>query len=398
MRRKPLKINKFLGINNVQNPESVAEGEMQTISNADVTNSATIKRRTGFSSVYSGACHSMFSDGTTALFREGGDLKLFNPASGGTVVRSGFSNRKMYYVSVGDRIYYSDGELTGVIQEGASRTWGLEVPSAPLLTETVGELPEGRYQIALVYGRDDGQESGALLSQAIDITQGGIIISSIPTPTDPTIDKVIIYSTSPSGMVLYKNIVVPVGTTTVTWNDTLMRMGVPIMTHHMTAPIAGTLLTTYNGRIFMAIGSLVAYTVAYGYELMDRRNNFKLFASDIKMIAPVDDGIWYSTNDETFFMKGEDPESGMVITRSVPYPAIQGTAVKVAENVLGVEPGLFRGEVWVWATSKGFCIGGNDGIFINVTDGKYVLPESVSGSATVRAVGDVDQYVVSLFE
>ena len=176
---KDITIKDFLGLNNILSAEElqVKEGFKTTgyylnkATNVNIDNRNKVKRRNGYDLKYAGDCHSMWSDGSICLFRSGSDLQtLSEDFLSATTLRTGITGSlNMAYLPLNNKVYYSDGNITGVIENGASRSWGLDIPSAPTLSSSIpGSLKAGIYQVCFTYVRDDGQESGS--SDAVSIT------------------------------------------------------------------------------------------------------------------------------------------------------------------------------------------------------------------------------------
>lgn len=128
------KIEKFMGINNVDPAEKCKPGEFQKAINADITATGEAMLREGYTRVYVGTPHSPYGSETLSLFREGNDLKRFN-GTGASVIRSGIlGDRKMHYLELNGEIYYSDEVISGVTDGIADRPWGIAVPPPPLLS------------------------------------------------------------------------------------------------------------------------------------------------------------------------------------------------------------------------------------------------------------------------
>lgn len=397
MRKNPAKITDFLGLNNVLDPEDVQLGELQTAINYDVTNNRKLKPRQGTQLVHSCTPHSLFSDGTTMCFREGAALKMRGDDGTITILRNDFtSSAPVSYLGLNGLIYYTDGSLTGVVQDGVNRSWGLVNPQAPTLTPTVGLLPSGRYQVALTYMRNDGQESGSLVAATVDVTEGGIEVSNIPISSDPTVERVLIYMSTADGEVLYRAMVVANGTMSAIYRGDGNNLSSPLVTAHLSAPPPGQLIAHHNGRVYIAQGSILWYTEPFMYELVSLAHNFLPLPGRITMLAPVKDGIWVGTDRETVYIPGKDPEVGMEWDPKANYGVIEGTPRLIDGQVIGTD-NMLKGNAWIWCSTKGFCVGGNDGLFINLTEGRFTMPDGVAGAGLVRRQDGIDQYVVSLF-
>jgi hypothetical protein len=397
MIKKPLKVDKFLGVNNVKQPQRIAESELQSATNMDITEDSKIRRRKGYEKVYTGMVSSVHSDDKTILFREGSMLmKLDDSDNSAEVLRYNISTlAPMEYLSLNGDIYYTDHSVTGVVQNGVSRTWGLEVPPPPSLADTVGELPSGRYQVALSFVRNDGQEGGTQVSAHVDVTNGGIAISDIATSDDPTVTHVQVFMSHTDGEALYRGMILANGEKAVNYRGTGNELTSSLMTELLTSPPPGHLLAYYNGRIYIADGNVLWYTEPYKYELINLAHNFIPFPERITMVAPVKDGIWLSTTSETHWLGGEDP-TAFKSDEKDNHGAIEGTAREIEGQLVRTE-GVSPGQAWLWATQKGICVGTAGGFFRNLTHGRYEFPAATRGIGMVREGKDLNQYMVGLY-
>lgn len=395
MQQKPIRIADFRGKNNVSLPEMTEINEFQRVVNAYVNDQRRFRRRPGYQKVYSGNVHSVFSDGVYILFREGTELKMLNSDYSATTLQSDINgNRTMRYLAMHNRIYYSDGVATGIFEAGTVRTWGLEVPSPPLLTETVGDLPAGRYQVALTYVRNDGQESGSMGASHVDVTDGGIIVSNIPVSADPTVQWVNVYMSTTNGEVLYRAMTVANGTTSVTYRDDGKEASSPLATGHMAAPPAGQLLAWHNGRIWIAQDNIIWYTNEYAPELIDLDRNFIPLQSRVTLLAPVEGGLFIGTPQETVFILGDPTGPDTRYIRKEEHGPIEGTQVAIDGQSTGLE-GL-TGDAWLWTSSAGVCVGGREGQFANLTGSSVKFFDATKGTGVIQSVHDADLYVVGL--
>ena len=126
----------------------------------------------------------------------------------------------------------------------------------------------------------------------------------------------------------------------------------------------------------------------------DKRKNFKQLPSRITLLAAVEDGIYLSDLEKTYFLAGGDPGEAALMDKA-DYPAIPYTAQKIdAERIGGL--GL-SGSAVLWASTMGICLGANQGQFKNLTEDYYrIRGDIASGASILRKVGDSHQYLVCL--
>jgi len=156
----------------------------------------------------------------------------------------------------------------------------------------------------------------------------------------------------------------------------------PTTTKVFSSPPVGDDLELYNARVYIVDGTGVWYTERFAYSWVNLARNYLPFASRVQMFKAVTNGIYASNEDETFFLAGEDPDAGLQIRRIADYPAIKGTAVKLSAGMVGPE-GL-SGDVVIWTSSRGICLGGPDGMFKNLTERRLVLPSANFGAGLYK--------------
>lgn len=164
------------------------------------------------------------------------------------------------------------------------------------------------------------------------------------------------------------------------------------------APLPGQHIEYYNARLYVARNETIWYSDVNYFGEVDRRFNFHRFENEITMMQAVDDGIWVCVGDinrqATYFMQGTSREN-MTLRRFAGYGCIEGSDVKTKDGQK-VGEGL-SGTVIMWASDEGICIGANSGQFINVTDGKYNLPDRRYGAGLFRDKDGLAQYITTLW-
>lgn len=169
----------------------------------------------------------------------------------------------------------------------------------------------------------------------------------------------------------------------------------PDTTKELYDPPIGKLLTVWNGRMFIALKEVLWYSEIFNYHAYALGENYVLFQSELRMVRAVRDGLFISTEEETYFLNGSTPKSFSQL-KVADYPAVEGTDILVEGSKLGLEePGrrLFDGKVAMWASPKGICVGRQDGLFENLTERKLVLPNAREGAGVC-----IDDRYVSVIE
>lgn len=373
----------FLGLRNTVPSDRFDLGDLEAAPNVDIDDSRRVTRRYGHgAAVVSGACRSLWSDGLTALVvRNDTTLVQILPDYTLRTLRTGLSSGlDMSFGALAARIYYSNGMETGVVEEGRSRSWGLEIPGVPTATAVGGVLPSGRYQFAVTYLRSDGQESGSSRAGIIALSDtGGISLSAIPVSSDPDVPKAAIYFSKCDGEMLYRAGVIPNGDTMFSY-QLEASMQIPLRTQHLRAAPAGQFVDEINGRTLVAKGDTLCFSEPYAPELFDLRKNFR-FAGPITMIAALDSGVYVGTEARVIWLDGAVPEEWRYSERLL-YGAVRGAVTKTSRDLVLDGQGTKR--VAVFATRQGICVGEDGGGIINLTNERFAYPVQDRGAVVVR--------------
>ena len=404
---RTITIRDFLGLNNVLPSEDLHIKEnfksvgyyLKRAKNIDIDNAKRPRRRRGYQVSLTGSdCHSLWSDGKICLYREGSYLKRLNDTLQGSVtLRSDITgNLSMAYLPLDGKVYYSDGNISGVVENGVSRSWGLPVPTtSPVLSSIPGGLLSGTYQVAYTYVRNDGQESGACEASVLAVTASqGLRITGITASDDSTVVRINVYVTRRDSETFYK--AYSLSNTSGQTIDHLTEdslTGAMLKTQFLSPPPAGQILEYYKGRIYIGSFDAVWHTEPFKYELCDMSNGYTQFESDATLVGAVDDGIYFGTDDDIDFAKGDNPKD-FKWEQKANYGAIFGTMQKLIRPDVGNNEAMQT--LIVFASAKGICIGGKGGEMINKSRDSYIYEPAYSGAGFVRKERGTDQYLFTL--
>ena len=399
---------KFSGINNIAPQDALISYEtgkgtaeltayLDEGLNIDLDDNGYLRRRKGRgSAAYTGTVHSLFSDERICLFREAALLKRFYPDNTTQTLRTGLDTSllPMAYLSLNNKIYYSDMADNGVVEDGASRTWGLETPLPPFIERvTGGNLKAGGYLACLTYSRSDGQESG---SSDIDYVyaqdnEGFNII--LPVSSDPSVNAVNIYLTTRDADTFYLAGQEANGTTEFMYMGDGSDLTLALRTKGLSPVPKGHILEFYNGRIYIARDNIIHYSEPYAFELCNLAKNYIPLESRITMMRRINTGMVVSTEDKTMLLQGNDVPEFRVIG-IFQYGAIEGSDCRVDGIVIDDS---FIGRSVVWSTNKGICCINEDGSFYkNLTENIYRTPPAYRGAGLYRQENGISQYLVVL--
>jgi len=155
--------------------------------------------------------------------------------------------------------------------------------------------------------------------------------------------------------------------------------------------VPGHLIEYFNGRLYVARDNEIWFSDPMALMRTDRRRNFKQLSSRITLFSSVEDGIYVSDLEKTYFMGGGDPGEAVLIDKA-DYPAIPHTAQKI--DAARIEDSGLSGSVVLWASKMGICLGAKQGQFKNLTEERFRLQgKPSSGSSMVRKEKAFYQFV-----
>lgn len=138
----------------------------------------------------------------------------------------------------------------------------------------------------------------------------------------------------------------------------------------------GKHLAVYNGRIYLSSQNIIWFTEPFAYYWVDLARNFVPFGTKVRMIRPVEGGIYVSTEREIIFFGGSGP-GDFIVKRLATYPAVEGTDLLIDGSMIGKS----TEKVAIFTTWAGICVGTSDGTLVNLTEKDNVIPTCNRGSA-----------------
>lgn len=349
--------------------------------NIDFLDNGQVRSRKGKQRVYTGATHSFWSDGTTALFVENGVLKRLETNLTGTALRSGLSNARMQYHPINGEIYFSNGIDSGIYRGGSVREWGVEnPPSPPTAVSANGLLPNGRYQLICTFVNLYGEESGCMQASAYDVTTGGLTVT-LPQPISAEVVKINLYATPPDGDQFYLSAVAAINQTIPLIDEPVY--GRTLRTQFCKKMIPGELLEVYRGIVYAAVGNIVWHSEPFNYGLYKPAKNYMPMPAEVTVMGATQNGL-YIISDSTRYFAGTGP-ADFVAQEAAPYGAAKYSAVSMKDG-LSV----------VWRSQRGISRGDDGGgTIVNLQEDR-VYPEQVTQGTTLIREQDSLKQIVSV--
>jgi hypothetical protein len=379
----------FRTLNNVDQSFGKPLTDLDLAANIDFDDRHDLRRRGGITKLNSTATHSAFATDEMALFRQATSLyRMKEDFSGGVAIKAGLTtDARMGYVAVPPaRVFMCDGVFAGWTDGSDVHTWGIARPTAqPVAAGTSGSLPAGRYQFAVTFIREDGEESGTPRAGVIELTaKGGIAFSSIPVSSDPDVSQKAIYLTRPGGKDLQRALRIANAATTATYRGAALDLSVRLETLLMGPPgLLGSILGWHHGRALMGAGAFLQFSKTWRPELF-HQDDFKAFTSSVRFVAPVTGGVWVGTAAEVAFLRGEDIRDSSYELKAK-GAAIRDSVAYVNGSLVGDK---FPGVVPIFATENGVHAGTEDGQLVPITQDYYRIASAFRAAAINRTLGD----------
>lgn len=250
----------------------------------------------------------------------------------------------------------------------------LPTPGFSAVPVASGGLRAGRYGVAITVRRG-GEESGLSRMRMVEVGEGGGIQLQLP---DGTHDEASIYRTEANGSTLYRAASAPQGLTTFVLG--VGQLGAMPGTAYLDPLPGGHLLAQWNGRLLLGDGRTLRYSAPLRYGLHDRRRDFLQFSKRLRMILPVQDGVYVADSHNTYFLAGTDPEQWRQIKLSASPPP-EGCAA-VLDGALF--DGITANRVAVWLSGSGFVLGLPEGQVVQPQAKRLRLPRSGAGTLAVH--------------
>jgi hypothetical protein len=393
-------IGRFRGLDAHNAPERVASlptreqpvVDLVEAVNIDIDDSGRALRRAGQTLRVAGAAHSLWSNGQVCLYVRDGLMYRLSDTFASTALAGGLADAQVSYAEANGRIYHANGVTSAVYDAGRVRSWGIRAELADAAaTATSGALPAGIYQFAMTLLRSDGQESGTGLAKRIDLTEGSGLTFSWSVPSDPDLTHAALYLSHPNGETLYQAAVVPVEEGGYLYTGGTRSL--ELATQWLDKPPVGSVLCAYKGRIYIAVGDVLYATAPLSYEHCDLRDYRAFDGSEIRLLAPVEGGIFVGTARALYFLAGANFADHALVKRA-DSPVIRGTAQLADAALVTGNDQLAGTVVALLATADGVLLGLPDGNLQNLTHERYDMPAATSGCAIVRS-GAATQYLLS---
>lgn len=349
-------LGKFpLGKNNIAKETSLPEGSLRDAINVDIDNSGKPRLREGYKLLYSGInISSLYKN----YFKEGSYLKYLNEDNTADILVTGITN-KIAYTEFNERIYFTDGVTTGILDGKSS--YPLSIPT-PAIS---GIIPiNGSVQIAYAY-RDI--TTGEIGGTSIALTDG--------IAPDLAGHDLIQYKSNGDDGRLFD----------IAGNLTQTQFVEPMP--------AGHIIEYYRGKLYIADGSTLWYSQPYRFGLHKPSEDFFNFPERITICIALDNGIFVIADKTYYISFNKNEEANMVAVSQ--SKAVEGTGLKVPGTDLNLE---IEGEVAYWFAEDGATLGLPDGRVQKLTKDVLAVSNNIDkiGASMLSQYNGIKQIISSM--
>ena len=368
-----IKLSWGLGIDMVSDRSNLSPGSVVDAVNVNIDRSGGVGRRDGRELLLSVAgAHDAWTSparGDSFAIVGGALCKITVPWSVTPLYTLAQDLPFSYCDLNGDVIASSRAELLVIKPDLSVRRLGLDKPGAPGL---YGYGEYGGIGVAISYLR--GDEVGPLSRVAFGSTS-----ITLPQPTESLPTGIRVYCTGDSGDLLYRNVDVPLGVTSITINP--QNRGEPANHQFMDRMIPGDMVRPWRGTLWTVRGNILCYSDDLRYEMYDPRFNYITMPHAVRLFEPVEGGIYVGGKDGIYFLRGKNPRELEVEKRGGAAP-IKGTGTQIPASIINGEEADSGQMVAVWLSGNGYVIGMPDGRIIE-KQRKYIKLDDSSNTGAV---------------
>ena len=152
----------------------------------------------------------------------------------------------------------------------------------------------------------------------------------------------------------------------------------------------GRYLARYAGRLWVAVGDTIFYSQPINYSQHDRRYDFITAPGYITGFGAVSDGLYVSTRQEVFFLRGDDPKE-MRLVKCSDAAAVLDSQVYLPFDTVDTDALSINGSqyqvsnAFAWLSRHGLCIGLPSGVVRILTADRARLPVYAQANTALLA-------------
>jgi len=137
--------------------------------------------------------------------------------------------------------------------------------------------------------------------------------------------------------------------------------------------------------MYISKDNVLWYSQYLAIDWYDMARNYITFDSHIRMIKPVNDGLYVSDSKAIYFLSGPTaPEFKK--EKITTYPALEWSDAVDYVDGKNIPDLGFSGPCAWWVTTEGAMVGSPEGNVQNVNEEKIVYPKATKGASLVRGL------------
>lgn len=346
-----------------------------TILNADALDGGVVVPRRGYTRVIPlTSPHSLWAGSIMLCVSQG---VLYRIDGQSTLELATVGDSALQYEEVNGVVYISGKVWNGAYDVGSGliRQWGVQIPTAPSVSMTTGELPPGVYKVA--YARySNGMLSGnsAIVEVGWEGSLGGIHLRNKP-------GDCVAWVTQANGSELF---LAPVDGQGRIVNP---HYTVPMPTFGNVPPPRFTFSTFAHGRMWGVHGSELWYSDEFRPEYF-REGSVMRYPYPLLSLARFDGGLYVNSGKTTWSLVGTDPGKmtqhdlgGGAVDGNVVYELVEGAGYEISKRLTQVPSP-------VWVSPTGVIVGTHTGHLVHVTETKvWMGPRRVAAGLARKVNG-----------
>lgn|GEM_PF-3545738 len=384
-----MKIDTFKGINNRRPIDRLGVSDeaafVRDAANVDLSAAGTFQRRAGYDLVQAtGNGRGLFApkSGICAYYAAGNQLMHFDGEATSTPIKTLASAvSEMAYADTPRGVVASDGYSLSLLDDlTVSDLSPASVSPRPVASASPGgALPAGAYMVTTAHVDAQGQRSSFDLPQSVDVPAGGrITLTRAASP-----QRLVVFVTAPDGEVFYNAGTMLPGETSL--DVAISSTGGEPMAYTVMAPLpAGEALAYHKGRLYSAVGNIVAHSMAFNLGLYRPAVDFIPLDARVTLLAAVEGGLYIGTAKAIHFLPSGTPEQA-TLRKVAGYGAVKGTLATIPDST---DVMFFTDRGPVRATSTGELA--------LLQDRDIAFSKSDSGAALVRESNGMRQFLATL--
>lgn len=353
------------GLDVLAQETALPPGSGRVVHNVVLQDDGGFGRRPGHTSLFTLAgAHSVWKSPSTGNVYVAAGPSLYQvniAAASAALIFTGLQpETPVEYDEVADTTYFCAPNVLGKITAASQvRRPGIAnlVGYRPTLTAAAGGLLPGTYAVAYSLLNDLGEESGLSSLAFLELASGGgITLTNLQTASNVT--RMNVYVSAPNGGEMYLHVNLAVAGSASITDQMVSRQAVNADLDPLPG---GDIVRYFRGRLYVARGSWLYYSAPFNYGLMNIKSGWVTLGRDIKVLEPVESGLFLGFSDRTEFLRGTGPGDFQVVPVSA-RGAIAHSGVRVPADYFSAGHVKDRASpVACWLSDYGVVIGHADG-------------------------------------